>query len=1007
MDKKNSSNQEYAQMIKNLTPMSPQASMMARFGNYPMDYSTGVPQISIPLFTIRIGDFELPISIDYHASGIRVQDVATPIGIGWRLNAGGCISKTIMAAEDNTTTIIKTPTEIEAWAKTAGYYNISHLSDSPAEDYQTDRYNYSFCGRSGIFRANIYDSTFHTFPYTLLNISQEPLKYHKKSGGHKEGSYGPFSIKDEKGNIFYFEYPVFCHGDMTYGCRAQNIGGYITEYYLTKIVLNNLKDSILFQYTEGKAYRKHSQVDYMHQGVSMRMASRTVGDISYPIWEETSEDYISNGCSTHSIEYSVTLLDEISWKGNKIKFSYKNDRKENFYYIQGAKSGLERLTKITITNSNGHLIRNIIFDNDKYLGNNIRNYRMLLAGICITGSSDNSPEKYSFSYNMMDLPNYTHLHADESDTNCHEDYWGYANGTNGTYWFPESSIFPKMKSGKVTGTNRLPREHNAKAGILESITYPTGGKTVYEMESNRLDDGTIWGALRCRQIRNYDADSKLLATRIFSYSKAEPTITGDDIDKLYQYEQPFWYFHFASEEENRIKALGDLRPGYISAPSPVHIWDTHKVVIGNPIIPLCSDYGSPIYYYKVKEKYSTDDRTVWKEYDYEDGRTSDMDNRSYSDLSEFAYIPIYCFSQYRNFDFGNQKVLLASEKKYDESNKLVYQTDYHYEEEFIDTIPLGVSVMSHTVLINYDGEDNYPGLQTFYQNIPDETQEEKYRLNYLNSRYHITKVVGVPSFKRLKSIEIFNLQDGYVTQTDYTYDELRRTLDPISKVSRQGALSYNSHGVFYGNPTSDKLTTFYYYPFNYNDAVSRELTRRNIIAPIKTTFYTNNFLTHQDSTAYQLWNKAYLPTNYYHSTGNNPLEKRVSLMYDNNNHLCQIDKDGGSTVSFLWGEDSLYPYAKIEGLTFEDIRKEYVNYLTMQHNHAKLRMPTIDAELLRKILKGTGLMTTYFYEPLVGLKTMIGPNGLTSSFTYDTMGRLKEVYNNGKLTDLYEFNYAK
>lgn len=78
--------------------MSPQASMMARFGNYPMDYSTGVPQISIPLFTIRIGSFELPISIDYHASGIRVQDVATPIGIGWRLNAGGCISKVIMAA---------------------------------------------------------------------------------------------------------------------------------------------------------------------------------------------------------------------------------------------------------------------------------------------------------------------------------------------------------------------------------------------------------------------------------------------------------------------------------------------------------------------------------------------------------------------------------------------------------------------------------------------------------------------------------------------------------------------------------------------------------------------------------------------------------------------------------------------------------------------------------------------------------------------------------------------
>ncbi|MBQ3771535.1 MAG: hypothetical protein II908_01230, partial [Bacteroidaceae bacterium] len=57
----------YNDILQKLTPQSPQASMMQRFGNYPVDYSTGVPNISVPLYTIKIGDFELPISIDYHA----------------------------------------------------------------------------------------------------------------------------------------------------------------------------------------------------------------------------------------------------------------------------------------------------------------------------------------------------------------------------------------------------------------------------------------------------------------------------------------------------------------------------------------------------------------------------------------------------------------------------------------------------------------------------------------------------------------------------------------------------------------------------------------------------------------------------------------------------------------------------------------------------------------------------------------------------------------------------
>lgn len=63
-------NDGYEQLIKNNTPVSPQAEAIEKYGTFAIDYSTGVPQISIPIFEIKIGDYALPITLAYHASGI-------------------------------------------------------------------------------------------------------------------------------------------------------------------------------------------------------------------------------------------------------------------------------------------------------------------------------------------------------------------------------------------------------------------------------------------------------------------------------------------------------------------------------------------------------------------------------------------------------------------------------------------------------------------------------------------------------------------------------------------------------------------------------------------------------------------------------------------------------------------------------------------------------------------------------------------------------------------------
>ena len=79
---------------------APNAAALGKYGDYSVSNFTGVPDISIPIYTIKEGPLSLPIGISYHASGIKVGEMASWVGAGWSCNAGGIISRTVQGIYD-------------------------------------------------------------------------------------------------------------------------------------------------------------------------------------------------------------------------------------------------------------------------------------------------------------------------------------------------------------------------------------------------------------------------------------------------------------------------------------------------------------------------------------------------------------------------------------------------------------------------------------------------------------------------------------------------------------------------------------------------------------------------------------------------------------------------------------------------------------------------------------------------------------------------------------------
>lgn len=81
-------------------PQTPISASLGKYGECPVSYFTGKPNISIPIYNFKSRSLTLPITLDYDAGGVLVNCLPGWAGQNWTLNAGGVVTRTIKGRPD-------------------------------------------------------------------------------------------------------------------------------------------------------------------------------------------------------------------------------------------------------------------------------------------------------------------------------------------------------------------------------------------------------------------------------------------------------------------------------------------------------------------------------------------------------------------------------------------------------------------------------------------------------------------------------------------------------------------------------------------------------------------------------------------------------------------------------------------------------------------------------------------------------------------------------------------
>jgi YD repeat-containing protein len=467
-------------LLPKIVNPSPEASALGKYGLWPVSHYTGIPNISIPIHNIAFKEFSLPITLNYHAGGVKVDDISSWTGLNWSLSAGGMIGRTVVGLPDDDSYgyaymlrmgLLRTK-DIYNLSDPADYHYLKKMADNPpTSDTESDIYFYNFAGISGkLFMDTLLNM--HAVPANNIQFLSTPFSY--LQSGAAPSSSADWVIADDKGNIYQFL-------NMEKTRTNLNENFVTTGMYLSKIILAGAKDTIYFEYEEKSEIYRLAPTQSLKYIINKNFLPQTSANTSYgQILKD--EQVLYNGefltDATHRNSHTMgrTRLKRILWSGGKIDFSTNVGRQDMV-----ANTG-EMLKEIKISDNSGQIVKSFELRYN-YIGN-----RYFLESVLEFDKDKVYSKPYYFEYDnaaLLPARNYG-----SGAGYCPQDHWGYYNGAPGnTSLLPPNSEMPFSVTTLLNG-NREPDTVKMKYGTLSKITYPTKGYTEFDYESNRYDAST-------------------------------------------------------------------------------------------------------------------------------------------------------------------------------------------------------------------------------------------------------------------------------------------------------------------------------------------------------------------------------------------------------------------------------------------------------------------------------------------------------------------------------------
>lgn len=468
--------------LPEILPPSPDVAAITKGAELSATPHTGGANARIPIYDLKVSGFTLPISLNYATNGYKPEEIPSRVGLGWSLNAGGVVSRITRGKPDDYCSPVSnylTEAQIMQFDAEAHGFITDLENQNGNHDGMPDEYRYNVNGLSGkfIFKR---DGSILQMPYN--NIRIQVARYINAYGAN---AITDIFITDGNGVKYTFGAGVFeetMQHNLTFNIiNKQHI---ITAWMLTKITLPN-GNFIDFNYSTVN----HSVSSGLQQSVRKGIVGvyctppPPQNEISCPVDAEYSE-------RMNFVQYSSKcLVSIIANTGQSIIFHYV-DRPDS--------GGDNRIDYISINNGYGQSVKKVELEYlDKQSNVNLQfNQGYFLKKVLQRNPTDTS-EVLGYELSYVDEAN----SGAGAAYSLNVDHLGFANGANNTTLLPvvDTMVINGYPLFQNEGTaNREPNGNYSKKGILEKITYPTGGYDQYFYEPNMK---TWWDSAEVKEIK--------------------------------------------------------------------------------------------------------------------------------------------------------------------------------------------------------------------------------------------------------------------------------------------------------------------------------------------------------------------------------------------------------------------------------------------------------------------------------------------------------------------------